>query len=245
MNILSKVESDSGPLYQQIRRLLESELRKGTWKPGEVMPTEVELSERFGVSVGTVKQAILLLARDGLVHRQSGKGTFVRPIDRGQSLTRFFRFRESDSGRVLHPEIKVIDFELRPCKQEPLAKIFKILPDEQLFVLRRCMIQDGAPICLYTSYLPYSLVPGIEKLELNGKALYDILQQELGIYVVQANESLRALPADPEAAAQLGVQEGEPLIVIQRTAYTFNDVVIERRMIIGRNDKFEYQYQLR
>lgn len=245
MNITTRIESNQGPLYQQIRNLLEGELRKGMWKPGDLMPTEVELSKRFNVSVGTVKQAILSLAREGLVHRQSGKGTFVSSIDRGQSLSRFFRFRESESGKELHPEIQVIDFEVRPCAEELIARKLNITPNEDVLVLRRQMTQDGSPICLYTSYLPYSLIRGIENVELSGRALYDILEQDLGIYVVRAIESLRAVAADHESAAHLRIQEGAPLIVIERTAYTYQDVVIEWRKIAGRSDKFEYQYQLR
>lgn len=245
MNIESQIEVDRGPLYQQIRDLLESEIRRGTWKPGALMPTEVDLSGQFNVSVGTVKQAILQLARDGLVFRRSGKGTFVNPVDRGQSLSRFFRFRKSDSGKELHPEIQVIDYDLCPCSDERIAQKLNIAIGDQVLVLRRQMVQDGTPICLYISYLPYSRVRGIEGLELSGRALYDVLEQDFGIYVVQANESLRAVAADTESAVHLGLHEGAPLIVIERTAYTYQDVVIEWRTIAGRSDKFEYHYQLR
>jgi GntR family transcriptional regulator len=215
------------------------------WKPGDLMPTEVKLSERFSVSVGTAKQAILVLAREGMVYRQSGKGTFVSPIDRGESLARFFRFRESDSGQELHPDIQVVDFDVHPCAEEDIARKLNIRTGEKVLTLRRQMFQDGLTICLYTSHLPYALVEGIENLKLSGRALYDILEQDLGIYVVQANESLRAVAADKTSAARLCIQQGAPLIVIERTAYTYQDVVIEWRTIAGRGDKFEYQYQLR
>ncbi|HWJ95219.1 MAG TPA: GntR family transcriptional regulator, partial [Telluria sp.] len=65
------------PLYQQIKALITQSLQSGEWKPGELMPSEVELAARFKVSQGTVRKAIDELAAENLVVRRQGKGTFV------------------------------------------------------------------------------------------------------------------------------------------------------------------------
>ena len=65
------------PLWQQIRALIVRDLESGAWKPGEAIPSELDLAARFGVSQGTVRRAIDALADDNLVVRRQGKGTFV------------------------------------------------------------------------------------------------------------------------------------------------------------------------
>ena len=245
MNNFSQFSAKRGPLYQQIRDQLEAQIRAGTWKPGDLLPTEVELSEQFRVSVGTVKQAILALTREGLVYRQSGRGTFVNPLDRGHGLARFFRFRDTESGAELNPEIEVIDIEIQSDAGSQVAGKLGIEPSDPVLVIRRRMLTGDTPIGLYTSYLPYALVAGLEHTDLTNHALYDVLENALGIHVVSADESLRAVAATAETAARLSIPEGSPLIVIERIARTFNDVVIEWRRIAGRSDKFEYHAQLR
>ena len=65
------------PLYQQIYEILRAELARGMWQPGDLLPTETDLVERFGVSRIIVRQALDMLVQDGLIYRQRGKGTFV------------------------------------------------------------------------------------------------------------------------------------------------------------------------
>jgi GntR family transcriptional regulator len=69
--------ADLLPLYQQIKALITQSLQSGEWKPGELIPSEVELANRFKVSQGTVRKAIDELAAENLVMRKQGKGTFV------------------------------------------------------------------------------------------------------------------------------------------------------------------------
>ena len=245
MNTLLDIKSYGVPLYRQIREQLSADLRNGVWKLGDLLPSELELGERFGVSVGTVKQAILALVREGMLTRQPGKGTFVTQIDRDQSLARFFRFRESVSGNELHPQIRVIDVTIHPCSDEIIARKLGLKQGENILVVRRSMMQEDTPICLYTSYLPYALVKGLESADLSERTLYDILERERGIHIVRAEESLRAVSADSDSAKHLSLSEGVPLIVIERSAYTYKDVVVEWRKIAGRSDKFEYHLQLR
>src|SRR3954452_5085703 len=80
--LLNKTTAEkSGPLYQKVRAQLKQLIDRGFWKPGDMLPTEPELGEQFGVSAGTVKQALLSLAREGLIVRRAGKGTFVARLN--------------------------------------------------------------------------------------------------------------------------------------------------------------------
>ena len=94
------------PLYLQIKGLLVENLEAGQWRPGEAIPSELELAARFGVSQGTVRKAIEALASDNLVVRRQGKGTFVTTHTEEKASTfRFLRIRRR-SGHPRHPRIR-------------------------------------------------------------------------------------------------------------------------------------------
>src|SRR5476649_2339203 len=89
------------PLYQQIKALITQGLESGEWKPGEMIPSEVELAARYKVSQGTVRKAIDELAADNLLVRRQGKGTFVATHNEARSQFRFLRLMpDSDEPQV-------------------------------------------------------------------------------------------------------------------------------------------------
>src|SRR3954469_17467581 len=93
---------DRRPLYEQIKILLTQSLVGGEWKPGEAIPSEMELAARFRVSQGTVRKAIDELASEHILMRRPGKGTFVAPHSDPSYQSRFLRLTP-DPGKKPHP----------------------------------------------------------------------------------------------------------------------------------------------
>src|SRR6201985_2398032 len=91
------------PLYQQIKALITQGLETGEWKPGELIPSEVELAARYKVSQGTVRKAIDELAADNLLVRRQGKGTFVATHNEDRAQFRFLRLLADDGAE--HPHV--------------------------------------------------------------------------------------------------------------------------------------------
>jgi len=233
-----------GPLYQKVREQLRHQIVRGFWKPGDMLPTEPELGEQFGVSAGTVKQALLSLARDGLILRRAGKGTFVARLDGSRSFSRFFRFRDAPSGENLDPKIRVVEIRVLRAAPRAITEGLQISRDVPVVFLRRMLMQDDVPICLYDSHLPCDLVPNLEKIPLDQDRLYLALEKHFGIHVVNADEVLRADAVKGPEAKLLNLPEGAPVILIDRTAFTHGGRVIELRRTIGRSDRFFYRIRL-
>jgi GntR family transcriptional regulator len=97
------------PLYKQIKELLLDGLRGGEWRPGEAIPSEIELAARFRVSQGTVRKAIDELAAENLLVRRQGKGTFVASHGEPQVRFRFLRLAP-DAGGPVAAERRLLDF---------------------------------------------------------------------------------------------------------------------------------------
>jgi GntR family transcriptional regulator len=241
---LTAEKSGTQPLYQKVREQLKQQIDRGFWKPGDVLPTEPQLGEQFGVSAGTVKQALLSLARDGLIIRRAGKGTFVARLDGSRSFARFFRFRDAPSGENLDPTIRVVEARVLRSAPRAITEGLQIPRDVPVLFLRRMLIQDDVPICLYDSHLPCDLVPNLEKKRLDEDRLYLALEKHFGIHVVNADEVLRAGAVQGAEAKLLNLPEGAPVILIDRTAFTHGGRIIELRRTVGRSDRFVYRISL-
>jgi GntR family transcriptional regulator len=240
----SAAAAKGGPLYQKVREQLRQRIVRGFWKPGDLLPTEPDLGEQFGVSAGTVKQALLSLARDGLIIRRAGKGTFVARLDGSRSFARFFRFRDAPSGENLDPTIRVVETRVLRAAPRAITEGLQIAHDAPVVFLRRLLIQDDVPICIYDSHLPCDLVPNVENVPLDRDRLYRALEKHFGIHVVSADEVLRADAVKGPEAKLLNLREGAPVILIDRTAFTHGGRIIEFRRTIGRSDRFVYRIRL-
>src|SRR4051812_37331327 len=140
------------PLYQQIKALITQSLQSGEWKPGELMPSEVELASRFKVSQGTVRKAIDELAAENLVVRRQGKGTFVATHHEERAHFRFLRLMP-DEGVPHHPENRFLDVRRIRATAE-VARLLDLKTGDAVVYLRRLQSFDGAPTILEELWLP-------------------------------------------------------------------------------------------
>lgn len=244
MNDLKSTELREGvPLYLQIRDVITSQLAHGTWKPGEQLPTEPELSARFRVSEGTIRQALLALVKDGRLTRRSGKGTFVAKPRFDQSFARFFRFR-GDTGQV-DPDFRLAVIDIKVLTSvDPAVKATLDLRRSRVLAIHRTIMQDDVVVCHYVSYLSHAEFGTLTTEDMENSALYDVLESKFNIHIVQATETLQARAASTEDTEILQIKQGEPVIAVERVAYTYQEKPVEFRRTIGRSDKFRYEIQL-
>src|SRR4029079_142589 len=131
------------PLYVQIKRLLEKSLEEHEWRPGQAIPSETVLAERYGVSQGTVRKAIDALAADNLVVRRQGKGTFVSThTEERASNFRFLRIRRND-GSDEYPVSRLVALRRAKAGAEA-ARALDLRTGDAVIVLRRVLEYSGA-----------------------------------------------------------------------------------------------------
>src|SRR5438105_9253527 len=218
------------PLYLQIKSLLEKSLETREWRPGEAIPSEIELASRFGVAQGTVRKAIEALAADNLVVRRQGKGTYVATHTEEQaSQFRFLRIRRND-GEAEYPSSRLIDVR-RAKPGADAVKLLQLKPGEAVFVLRRVLEYSGAPTILDEITLPAALFRGLTKAKYDAYrgSMYGFFETQFGVRMLKAQEKLRAVAADATAAAMLRVAIGTPLLAVDRVTFTYGDRPVELR----------------
>ncbi len=169
------------PLYYQLLQILKREIESGALAPGDAIPTERELMERYGISRATVRQAVLQLVNEGFLRREKSKGTFVTTPP---STLRFMEdlrgFSAAMTKRGIPSYSKVLEKRVERAS-DIVAEYLKLKPGEPVFFLKRVRYVNDRPVLIDYHYIPYRLCHGIEDKIADGVSLYGLLQKEYGL----------------------------------------------------------------
>jgi GntR family transcriptional regulator len=232
------------PLYQQIKTLIVRSLQAGEWKPGEAIPSEMELAARFKVSQGTVRKAIDELAIENLLVRRQGKGTFVATHAEQKVQFRFLRLAPDD-GEAAGAQRKFIDCR-RLRAPSDIARSLNLKSGDTVVQIRRMLSFRGAPVVLDDIWLPGQLFKGLtaEKLGEYRGPMYGMFETEFGVRMIRAEEKIRAVAADQAAAELLGLAVGTPLLSVERLSLTYDDKPVELRRGLYNTASHHYRNEL-
>lgn len=232
------------PLYQQIKALTTQSLQSGEWRPGELIPSEVELANRFKVSQGTVRKAIDELSAENLVVRRQGKGTFVATHHEARAQFRFLRLKP-DVGVAQYPDNNIIEAK-RLRAPADIARQLDIKNGDSVFFIKRIQSFDGAPTILEELWLPGLTFKGLslERVLQYKGPMYALLETEFGTQMIRAVESIRAVVADQIASGLLAVPLNTPLLSVNRVSYTYGDKAVEVRRSLYVTNNHHYQNEL-
>lgn len=228
------------PLYDQLVDIL-SEKIDHEYRPGDLMPSERELSERYGLSRTTVRLALQELERLGLVIRQHGRGTFV--ADRSAQTTNLMHsYSFTDQMREMgrSPETTILEF----CEFEAdknLSDHMGTRIGDRLFRLKRLRSADGMPMMVERTYLPVRKFLSLKRPMLEHKALYDLIEQDFRQKIRVAEEEFFASIARPADARLLEISEGAPVLDLVRTTYNESNEIVEYTLSVARADQFKYK----
>ncbi len=233
------------PLYQQIKALMTRSLQAGEWRPGEAIPSEMELAARFKVSQGTVRKAIDELAADNLLVRRQGKGTFVATHAEQKIQYRFLRLTPDDADSGARAQRQFIDCRRSRAPAE-VARALQLKAGEPVVEVRRVLSFAGTPVVLDDIWLPGALFKGLsaERLSDYRGPMYALFEAEFGVRMIRAEEKIRAVAADAAAARWLAVQEGSPLLLVERLSYTYEGKPVELRRGLYHTASHHYRNEL-
>jgi len=232
------------PLYQQIKALITQSLQSGEWKPGELIPSEVELAARFKVSQGTVRKAIDELSAENLVVRRQGKGTFVATHHEERAHYRFLRLMP-DVGEAHQADNRIIEVRRMRAPAE-VARLLDVKSGDSVIFIRRVQSFDGVPTILEELWLPGALFRGLtaERLVEYKGPMYGLFETEFGTRMIRATERVKAVLAEPQVSELLEVPPGTPLLSLERVSFTYGDKPVEVRRGLYRTDRHHYHNEL-
>ncbi len=232
------------PLYQQIKGLILNSLRSGEWKPGEAIPSEMDLAARYRVSQGTVRKAIDELAAENLLLRRQGKGTFVATHAEQQVQFRFLKLVPDTGSRGSEGPAQRTIIECRKTRANAdVIRALALRSGDQVLQVRRVLSFGGAPVILEDIWLPALPFKGLtaDRLATYKGPMYALFETEFNVRMVRAEEKIRAVAASPTHASLLDVASGTPLLSVERVAYTYQDEPMELRRGYYRTDTHHYR----
>ena len=232
------------PLYQQIKALITQSLQSGESKPGELIPSEVELAGRYKVSQGTVRKAIDELAAENLVVRRQGKGTFVASHHEARAHFRFLKLMP-DEGVPHQADHQYIEVKRVRAAAE-VARLLDLKSGDAVVYVKRLLSFGGAPTILEELWLPGQLFKGLtmERLAEYKGPMYGLFESEFGTRMIRASEKIRAVAADEANAELLKVTPGTPLLCVDRVSFTYGDKAVELRRGLYLTAQHHYQNEL-
>ena len=223
-------ETAGMPLYRAVKRALMQAIEDGWLAPGAALPNEASLAGSFGVSIGTLRQAVGELAAEHIVVRRQGRGTFVARHSAERFLFQFFHVERGD-GRREAPAVELLCFE-RGRLDDEAAEALGRRPGDAAWLFENRLLLQGRAVVHDRIVLPVALFRGLSEKRLRERpgTLYRLYQDEFAITVVRALERARAVAADRATARVLGVPSGAPVLQLRRTALSFGDRPVEYRV---------------
>jgi GntR family transcriptional regulator len=217
------------PLYREVKHKLMESLREGEWKPGETIPAEKRLCERFGVSVGTLRKAVDELTAENILIRHQGRGTFVASHSQDRYMFGFFHICPKD-GRKEYPQVEFIGLSKERADSDS-AKRLGVSKGAKLIRIVNRLSLVGRPVIIDEILLPERFFAGLteEQVRERHTTLYQLYQDSFGVAVLRTEERLDAGGANAEVAGLLDLPEGTPLLHVVRRAMSFQDEVVELR----------------
>lgn len=235
------------PLYRQIKGLILKSLQAGEWKPGESIPSEMDLAARFRVSQGTMRKAIDELAADNLLVRRQGKGTFVATHAEQHVQYRFLKLVPDvgDANSEGPAQREIIDCR-RLRASADVARSLGLRTGDPILQVRRVLSFAGEPTILEDIWLPGGPFKGLtaERLAAYHGPMYALFETEFGVRMVRAQEQIRAVLPDPDQRVLLAIPGNTPLLSVERVAFTYDGRAMEMRRGLYRTDKHYYRNDL-
>ncbi len=227
------------PLYMQIADRLLQMVRSGELAPGDQLPPELDLAQRFEVGRVTVRKAIDELTRERLLVRRRGKGTFIadRKIERRLVDVASFSARMEALG--LSASSRLLEVQRLSATSDVAAKL-RLDEGSPIVAITRLRFINGDPAAIETSELSLDHFPGLDEQMPRHSSLYRLLSERYGVSAQRSDKTLEITTATEREAAHLNVSQGTPLFLLRATVY-HGDVPIEHAKILLRGDRFRFE----
>ncbi len=228
------------PLYYQLAEWIKEQIQTGELTPEVQLPSERELSEEFKVSRMTVRQSIGFLVNQGVLTVKKGVGTFVAKPKLDHDILHLLSFSEEmtrQGGKVVS---RIMEQSL--CIPLPsVARELRIQPDTLVLKIVRLRMSGDTPLLLESSFIPAALCPGLEDIELSSTSLYAVLEQEYGLSIKKADQTLEAITANEYESALFGIKQGTAMVLVEGVAYLVREQPVEYFKAVYRGDRFKFR----
>ena len=225
------------PIYLQIAEGIGTLLKDGAFPPGYFFPPERTLCEHFGVSRMTLRQAVGLLDREGLIDSHRGRGTVVTHAGlrkKGQELKSFSEEIRERGGK---PESQLLSLERKP-PSEPARSFLELPEGQRVYEIFRLRLNDGEPLAVELACIPERLCPGLERFDLAKNSLFQILRESFGVELESCETEFTAEIPNAQVRKLLGLTNHSAVLVANRKTFSDDGRPVEFTRSTYRGDRY-------
>ena len=225
------------PPYAQVARAMRERITNGEYRAGDRLPSEAELCASYGVSRMTVRRAVTLLARDGVVFTENGRGTFVKAPELGTAtfdLGSLRRLVDDDATTVKISEARIVPAAPRVCRK------LAVDAESPVVAIKRVLSNAGEPVFYHSEYLVFDPRRPLVEAEYGVTALRDLLANAGKSGFKYGRLQLHASTLTETEAAYLGEEPGLSAWVIEHLFFDFENRPVSWGRFIGRSDRLDF-----
>jgi GntR family transcriptional regulator len=231
------------PIYYQLKELIREKIAEGVWKPGDLLPSERELSEQYGISRMTARQALNELLSEGLVRRIQGRGTFVAELKLIQHLTRLTGYTEDMAKRGLRSGARLLYLEEIEAPDR-VAEALQIQPGMLIVFLERLRLAEGTPMAIEASHIHFDGVHQLLDEDFENDSLYRILSEKYDVVPTRAEQQMEAALCNQRWQKLLELQAGAPVLAMRRITFDQLERPFEYTESVYRGDRYVFYIEL-
>lgn len=229
------------PLYFQLKELVLRQIKDGSYKVGDAIPTEKELSDIYDISRTTVRQAITELVQEGWLYRVKSKGTFVRAPKIEQSFIQALgSFNDQILELGMSPSTEVLDFKVIEVPDEVAAHLNLAEGDKVIYIHRK-RFADSEPIVIVETYLPYDKCGFVLDRDFVKESLYPILSESNETEICKIRRFIEAVEAGQDDIKNLNMTKGKAIQQFISIGFNYKDEPIEYSLARYRGDKNRFE----
>lgn len=230
------------PLYHQLADILTEQIRSGVYLPGQAIPSETVIAKQYAIGRPTVRQAMDILVRKGLLERKRGSGTFVRQKEHEVDLFTL----AGTSQAFLTQGIKAVSELVEAISvQNILHDETNPFDGQPAFFFSRLTRVETRPILLEDFYLHPKLFLGLDQMDLENRSLSEIVSDHYFLQPESARQTFKLSPLPDTKAGFLGLNVSDPILLVERTLHFPGvDKAIFSRLYC-RTDRFSFSQTIR
>jgi DNA-binding GntR family transcriptional regulator len=203
------------PQYRKLYEILRKHILESVYKEGDLLPSENELCQLYGITRPTVRQSLAALASDGYIIKHQGKGSIVHRLPKEIGILSVSGTTSAVGDRNLKTRIIVKPF-IRPWDENFMFLLSDLEKESGSIYMERLRLLEGTPIFYDISYIANINLPRITSRQFENRSLFQVLRDNYQIEIKGGEQRIKAITSSSRIGKFLKIKKGEPVLHLER-----------------------------
>lgn len=231
------------PVYIQLRDILADKISAGEFKSGDQLPSERELSEIYGISRMTARNALTQLVDSGYAYRLKGRGTFVNYPEIERDFVKLSGFSQMLKSKGIKPSNKIVKSGIIEADKKT-ASLLETTIGTKAYEIVRIRYGNNIALALEYSYLPANLFENLLQYDFEKNSLYEVLEENYNYKLKYSKQWIKITTLNKKESIILNVKEHTPAFLLESISYDVNERVVESTLSLNIGDRTAFYTEL-